>query len=133
KFHGIQDTIVIPDLDTSIRPPVETMTSVASVVQSGPLFQIIASWMQRELDAPLHAISTVDIAHPYRGATIGFACHGEIDGRNRHPIVRDGKVEFNSQSRPHAAVSNAGKLNGGIRIKHRSAVDFVETGIEMAA
>src|SRR5204863_3392180 len=64
NFHGIQDATVIPDLDTSISPPIETMTCVAPVVECSPLFKVIAPWTQRQLDTPLHAVSTVDIAHP---------------------------------------------------------------------
>src|SRR5439155_1604556 len=128
-----QDATVIPDFDASIGPPIEPMTCVAPIVECGPLFEVIAPGTQRELNTPLHAISTVNIADPYRGATIGFACHGEIDGRNRHPIVRNRKVEFNLQRRPHAAVGKAGKLYGGVGIKHRNAIDFVDTGIEMAS
>src|ERR1700675_114476 len=59
KFHGIEDATVIPDFDTGIGPPIETMTRVAAVVERSPLFEVIAPWMQRELDTPLHAISTV--------------------------------------------------------------------------
>src|SRR2546430_16790257 len=118
KFHGIQDATVIPDLDTRIGPPIKAMTCVAPVVECGPLLEIIASWTQRELDTPLHAIGTIDIADPYRGAAVGFSCHSEIDGRNRHPIVRDRKVEFNSQRRPHTAIRDAGEFYGGIGIKH---------------
>src|SRR5436190_2144760 len=99
------------------------MTRVAAVVESGPLFKVISPWMQSEFYAPLHAISTVDVANPYRSAAIGLACHGEIDGRNRHPIVRDREVEFNSERCPHAAISNTSKLYGGIGIKDRGAID----------
>ena len=109
------------------------MTCVAAVVECGLLFQVITSGTQSELDTPLHAIGTVDIADPYRGAAISLACHGEINGRNRHPIVRDGEVEFNSERCPHAAIGNTGKLYRGIGIKHRSAIDLVDTGVEMAS
>src|ERR1700719_1543651 len=56
-FHGIQDAAVVPDLDPSIGPPVETVTGVAAVIERGLLFEVGASRAKRELDTPLHARS----------------------------------------------------------------------------
>src|ERR1700730_8405673 len=40
EFHRIKDATVVPDFDTGVGPPVETVTSVAAVVERGSLFQI---------------------------------------------------------------------------------------------
>ena len=133
EFHGIQDMAVVPDLDTSVRPPIETVTGVATVIERGFLFEAGSARAQRELDTPLHAIGPVDVADPDRSAAVRFAAGGEVDWRDRHPIVRNRKIKLNSQRRPHAAICNARKLDSWIRIKHRCAIDLVSAGVEMAS
>src|ERR1700687_3631258 len=70
EFHGIEDAAVVPDLNGGIGPPVETVTSVAAVIECRLLLQVGAARMQRELHAPLHAVDALDIAYPYRGASV---------------------------------------------------------------
>jgi len=130
-FHRIKDAAVVPDFDTCVGPPVETVARVAAVIERGSLFQIGATWAQREFDAPLHAIDAVNVSHPDRGASVALMGHGKVDRRNRHPIVRNRKIEFNTEGCPHAAVSDAGKFDAGVGIKHRSASQLVDTCIKM--
>jgi len=78
-------------------------------------------------------VRPVDVADPDRCAAVGFSAGGEVDWRDRHPIVRNRKIELNAKSRPHAAVSNARKLNAGICVEHRGTVDLVNAGVEVAS
>ena len=133
EFHGVQDSTVIPDLDACVGPPVKAVTCVVTVIKRSFLFEVSAAGPQCQLNTPLHAIGPVDIASPDRSAAIRFARHGKVHRRNRHPIVRDRKVEFDPECRPHAAVGNASELDGGVRIKHRRAVDLIDARIEMAS
>src|SRR4029077_2256144 len=91
-FHGIQDAAVVPDLDPGVGPPVETVTGVAAVIERGLLFEVGASRAERKSDTPLHAVSPVDVAHPDRATAVRFAAGGEVDWRDRHPIVRNRKI-----------------------------------------
>ena len=60
-------------------------------------------------------------------------CVREIDGRHRHPIVGNGKVELDSESGPCAAVSDVGFFERRVGIEHRLAADFVDAGVDVAA
>ncbi len=133
EFHGIQNAAVFPHLDSRIGPPVETVTSVATVVESGLLLEAGLARAQRELDTPLHAVRPVDIADPDGSTAVRFAAGREVDWRDRHPIMRNRKIKLNPQRRPHAAVRNARKLDTWVCIKHRNAGDFVDACIEMAS
>ena len=131
EFHGIEDAAVVPDFNGGIGPPVETVTSVAAVIECRLLLQVSAARIQRELHAPLHAVDAIDIADPYRGASVAFSLHREVYGRNRHPIVRNGKVELDAEGGPHSAVCNSPILDAGVGIKYRSPVDLVDTRIDV--
>src|SRR6266849_839941 len=43
------------------------------------------------------------------------------------------RLRLSSQRRPHAAVRNPGKLNAGMGVEHREAVDLVYAGVEVAS
>src|SRR5437016_7638191 len=110
EFHGIEDAAVVPDFNGGIGPPVETVTSVAAVIECRLLLQVGAARIQCELHAPLHAVETIDIADPYRGASVAFSLQREVYGRNRHPIVRNGKVELDAERAPHRSEEHTSEL-----------------------
>src|SRR5882724_8407584 len=58
---------------------------------------------------------------------------GEIDGRHRDPVVRDGKVEFDSESGPSAAIGNASLFDRRVGVKHRLAGNLVETSVNVSS
>ena len=39
EFHRIQNAAVVPDLNSSVGPPIETVTGVAAVIERGFLFE----------------------------------------------------------------------------------------------
>ena len=59
--------------------------------------------------------------------------HRKVDGRKRHPVVRDGKVELDSEGGPCPAISDERFLDGGVRVEHVPARPFIQTAVHVAA
>ena len=45
----------------------------------------------------------------------------------------DGKIELDAKGSPRPAITDPSFLNGGIRVEHGLAADFVDAGVKMAA
>ena len=124
---------IVPTLYRGIVPPVITPAHIAWVVELHMLLQHRAARTQRQLHAPLHAIDSVDIAHPDRGASIRVRLNREIDRRLRHPVVRYRKIELDPERRPGASIPNARFLNRRIGVEHLGAIRFVGARVNMTA
>ena len=61
KAHGVDNLRIIPCLDASIVPPVETMPHVAPVAERDALFKDCGFGSKEQLHCPLHAIDAVDV------------------------------------------------------------------------
>src|SRR5580692_11802646 len=70
KAHGVLDLRVVPNLDGGIVPPVVAMAYIAAVIKGNALFEQSGSWAHDQLDSPLHAIDSIDIANGHRGTAV---------------------------------------------------------------
>ena len=57
----------------------------------------------------------------------------KINGRHGHPVVRDRKVELNSERGPRTSVANPRFLDRGVGVEHRLPTDLVHTGVNVSA
>src|SRR5580765_1967400 len=56
----------------------------------------------------------------------------KINGRHGHPVVRDRKVELNSERGPRTSVANPRFLDRGVGVEHRLPTDLVHTGVNVS-
>src|ERR1700682_5752975 len=133
KAHGVFDLGIVPNLDGSIVPPIETMTYIASIIQRDMLFKDGGTRAQRQFDGPFHAINSVDIAHGDRSAAVLVAGIRKIHRGHGDPIVRNGKVKLDAEGGPCSAIADPCFLDRRVRIEHRLTADFIGAGINMPA
>ena len=131
--HRIDDPAVVVHLHTGVRPPVEAMPRVAAVVERRVLLERGGGGLHPQLNAPRHAVRSVDVADPRRRAAIRVRRRREIHRRRRHPVVRHGKVELDAERRPRAAIRDLRELDRRVRVEHLPVVDLVGAAIQMPA
>ncbi len=54
-------------------------------------------------------------------------------GRHGHPVVGDGEIEFDAESRPGAAIGDARELDRRIRVEHLLTVALVRAAVQVSA
>src|SRR6266852_469355 len=70
KAHGVLNLGIVPNLDSGIVPPVETMAHVASITQGDVLLENGRPRTQSQFNGPFHSINSVDIAHNDRRTAV---------------------------------------------------------------
>src|SRR5436305_838347 len=104
KTHGVLDMRVIPHLDPGIVPPIETVPDIAAIIQLNFFFQYRGIRAQQQFDRPLHSVNPVNVAYQGGSAAVRIWMECKVDRRQAYPIMRDGKIEFDTESGPGAAV-----------------------------
>src|SRR2546423_3199760 len=107
------------------------MADVTAVAERYALFQDGRFRTQHHLDVPLHSVNAVHVSDRNRRAAIRVLREGKINRRKRHPVVRYGKVVFDTKGRPGSAISDVRLLNRRISVEHRQAVDLVYAGVKV--
>src|SRR6266852_3216587 len=133
KAHGVLNLGIVPNLDSGIVPPIETMAYIASIAQRDMLFENGGTRAQRQFDGPFHSINSVDIAYGDRSTAVLVARICEIHRGHRDPIMRNGKVKLDPEGGPGASITDHGFLDGRVGIEHRLPANFVDAGINMSA
>src|SRR5689334_11395151 len=107
------------------------MPSTTRVVKVDMLFEHRSARIEAELDAPLGAVNLIDIPDPDRRASV-FVRHGrEVDRRHRHPVVRHGEVELDTEGGPCTTVANERLLDRTVRVEHLAIAAFVEAAVDV--
>ena len=70
--HRILDNGVVPDADAGVAPPIEALTDVVAIAEANVLFENGRAGTQDELDAPFHAVDSIDVA--YGDAALPSSC-----------------------------------------------------------
>src|SRR5882762_10985082 len=133
KAHRIFNVRIVPGLDGSVVPPVETMTYIASIAKCYALLENRRTRTQRKLNRPLHSIYSIDISDRDRSAAVLVIRKCKIHWRHRNPVVRNGKIKLHTECRPRPAIPNPGFLDGGICVKHGLSADLVNASVDVSA
>src|SRR6266704_184084 len=80
KTHGVLNLRIVPSLNASIVPPIETMAYIASIAQPDMLFENGRARPQSQFDGPFHSINSVDIPNGDRCTAILVARMRKIHG-----------------------------------------------------
>ncbi len=131
--HWILDVGVVPDADAGVAPPIETLTDVVAIAEADVLLENGRAGPKDQFDGPFHAVDAIDVANGNAGAAVAVFRVRKIDGRHRHPIVRNGKVELDAECGPGAAITDLCFFERLIGVEHRLAVDFIDAGVDVAA
>src|SRR5579862_1928094 len=89
--------------------------------------------MKNDPHRPFHSIHTIDVADGNKGAAIVLFPVAKIDRRDRHPVMRDRKVELQSKRRPATPHSDRGFLDGRVLVEYWDIVDLIRAGVNMTA
>src|SRR5467141_3871758 len=129
--HGVLNLRIVPNLDSGIVPPIETMSYIASIAQRDTLLKDGGPRTQSQFDGPFHSIDSVDIANGDRSTAVLVARIREIHRGHRDPIVRNGKVKLDPEGGPGASITDPGFLDGRVCIEHWLPANFVDARINM--
>ena len=105
------------------------MSNIAAVVQGHTFFKKGGGRFQDQFHFPLHAINTINIAHPDRGASVLMGGISKVHRGHRNPVMGDREVVFHAECGPRSAIPNLRLLDGRVGIEHRLAADLVDAGI----
>src|SRR5882762_6342256 len=131
KAHGVLNLGIVPNLDSGIVPPIETMAYIASITQGDALFENGGPRTQSQFDRPFHSIDSVDIPNEDRCAAVLIARVRKIHRRHGDPIVGNREVELDSECGPGSAIADPGFLDGGVGVEHGLTADLVDARVDM--